>query len=162
MIRPLIATAVIFLLIGLGAGVGLTLAVTSDDALAPTVVARPILEPKPYTLPLKYAETVIYYCDSTGVPVWMACRLFEYESGWKESKVNVNFDGTTDVGIAQINSRYSEELRRSFGYEEAPDIGIGIRYLAALKERYGSWREAVKRYAGRRSEAGIKWIMGED
>lgn len=159
MTRIILGTIAVSVLFGLGAGVGLTLALEERDNgyLPPS----PKLEPKPYTLPLKYAETVIYYCDETGVPVWLACRLFQYESGWKESAVNVNADGTRDVGLAQINSRVGEELRARFGGGGENDIAVGIRYLAALKAKYGSWREAVKRYAGRRSEAGVKWIMGE-
>ena len=141
-------------------------------------VAAPVLElpepvaakltPQPYTLPLQYAEWVIFYCDENSVPVWLACRLFAHESGWKPWLVGrENDNGTRDYGLAQLNSAYLDHFRvyndgqlvDPMNPEHA--IRIGVRYLAALRARYGSWREAVRRYGGRRPAAHTAWILGE-
>ena len=79
---------------------------------APVEVVRPA--PQPYTLPLAYAQWVIRYCDETGVPVWLACRLFAWESGWRAGYVSVeNVNGTRDSGSPPSTPRASTRSARS-------------------------------------------------
>ncbi|MDD5305048.1 MAG: transglycosylase SLT domain-containing protein [Elusimicrobia bacterium] len=162
----LIAGVVVFSLAG-GVSIGIAL-VRGEERAAVPAPAEVELAPQPYVLPLEYAQLVVFYCDETGVPVWLACRLFAHESGWKAWIVGrENDNGTRDYGLAQLNSAYLENFRvyndgqavDPFNPEHA--IRIGIRYLAALHEQCGSWREAVRRYAGRRPAADTARIMGE-
>ena len=162
----LIAGVVVFSLAG-GVSIGIALVRHEDRPKVPEPVEA-VLEPRPYLLPLEYAELVIRYTDETGCPVWLACRLFEHESGWKPWIVGrENDNGTRDYGLAQLNSAYLELFRVYNGGQRVdpfnPEhaIRVGIRFLAALRARHGSWREAVRRYAGHRSETGTRWIMGE-
>jgi soluble lytic murein transglycosylase-like protein len=152
--------------IGLVSGVAM---VRGDEGS--TKVPRPAegrLAPQPYVLPLEYAQIVIRFCDETGVPVWLACRLFYWESGWRPGIIGrENDNGTRDYGLAQLNSAYLESFSiyndgktvDPFNPEHA--IRVGIRYLAALYAEHGTWREAVRKYAGNRPAQHTRQIMGE-
>jgi len=162
----LIAGVVVFSLAG-GVSIGIAL-VRHEEQITVPAPAEVELEPQPYVLPLEYAQLVIYYCDETGVPVWLACRLFAWESGWDARRVGPeNDNGTRDYGLAQLNSAYLEHFRVYNGGQRVdpfnPEhaIRVGIRFLAALRARHGSWREAVRRYAGRRPAADTAKIIGE-
>lgn len=110
---------------------------------------RPI--PQPYSLPLQYAPTVIYWSDATGVPVWIAARLFQWESGFNASyRSRINENGTYDYGIAALNTGSIPYFQSTFNDGKAIDafdaetsIRIGILYLASLYQRTGDWRLAV-------------------
>jgi len=162
----LIAGVVVFSLAG-GVSIGIALVRHEEQITVPAPVEVE-LEPRPYTLPLQYAELVIRYTDETGCPVWLACRLIQHESGWKPRMVGAeNDNGTRDYGLAQLNSAYLEHFRIYNGgqlvdpFNPEHSIRVGIRYLSALRARYGSWREAVRRYGGRRPAAHTAWILGE-
>ncbi len=127
------------------------------------------LTPRAYTLPMEYAQLVIRYCDETGAPVWLVCRLFEWESGWNPRCVGPeNDNGTRDYGLAALNSAYLEHFRiyndgaRVDPLDPECAIRVGVRYLAALHEKTGSWREAIRRYAGNRPARHTAKIMGEE
>lgn len=146
-----------------------------DAALPmPSDAIRPV--PQPYTLPLEYAQWVIRYCDETGVPVWLACRLFAWESGWRAGYVSVeNENGTRDFGLAALNSSCIEafsaynEGRKVDPHDPETAIRVGVRYLAALYAETGSWRAAVGCYnvglagwrAGKRPLRHIRGVIGE-
>ena len=140
----------------------------------PVDVGRPA--PQPYTLPLAYAQWVIRYCDETGVPVWLACRLFAWESGWRAGYVSVeNVNGTRDLGLAALNSACLDAFRafndggKVDPHDPETAIRVGVRYLAALHAATGSWRAAVGCYnvglagwqAGKRPLRHIKGVIGE-
>ena len=155
--------------------------------LYPSAVStRP--EPLPYALSLTYAGYVIYYCDETGVPVWLACRMFSVESSrtgnptdgnWVANARNVNTDGSVDQGIGQLNSLSLATLSRLYNKGAAVDpldpaacIRVALRYLSALHAELNDWRAAVGAYncglsawrTGRvpdRTRAHIRAIMGE-
>jgi len=162
-----VAFVAVFALAG-GVSIGIALVTRDDNRPKVPEAVEAGLEPRPYTLPLEYAQLVIRYCDETGVPVWLACRLFAHESGWRPSIIGPeNDNGTRDYGLAQLNSAYLECFRQyndgvavdPFNPEHA--IRVGIRYLAALHAEHGSWREAVRRYAGHRPAAHTAAIMGD-
>lgn len=162
----LIAGVVVFSLAG-GVSIGIAL-VRGEERIMVPAPAEIELAPRPYTLPLEYAQLVVFYCDEQSVPVWLACRLFAHESGWKASLVSrENDNGTRDYGLAQLNSAYLEHFRvyndgqRVDPLDPEQAIRVGIRYLAALHAQCGSWREAVRRYAGRRPTADTARIMGD-
>jgi hypothetical protein len=118
--------------------------------------SRPV--PQPYILPLQYAVWVIYYTDETGVPVWMACRLFGKEStgdpmSGRWDPTAVSYMGA--IGLAQI---MPENLALfAIKYNDGrpidprdPDtaIRVGLRYLADLHAQTGSWVIALRSYNG--------------
>jgi hypothetical protein len=132
--------------------------------------------PRPYVLPLRYAEWVIRYCDETGAPVWVVARLFSWESGWNAAyRGKENDNGTHDLGLAALNSACLDDFRKyndgapvdPFDAETA--IRVGVRYLAALHSATGSWRAAVGAYnvglgawrAGARPVRHMREVFGE-
>jgi soluble lytic murein transglycosylase-like protein len=138
-------------------------------ALPPAVAPEPRLTPQSYDLPLEYAQTVIAAADETGVPVWLLCRLISWESGWRPGYISrMNANGTYDLGIAALNTGSLRYLSARFNgaqpidpHDAELDIAIAARYLADLQARTGSWREAVRLYAGNRPESHTRSIMGE-
>lgn len=122
----------------------------------------------PYTMPLEYTQLVIRYCDETGVPVWLAARLFDWESGWIRTRRHYNANGTVDLGIAALNSANLKAFAVLYNdgkpidpFDAETSIRVGLRYLAALRAQLGDWRLAVKSYAGNRPESHVRAIMGE-
>jgi soluble lytic murein transglycosylase-like protein len=123
--------------------------------------------PLPYTLPIQYAAWVIYYCDETGVPVWLLCRLITWESGWNpecnRGRARQNRDGSWDLGLAQLNSR-NLVLFEGFNDGRSVDpwdpetaIRIAARLLAANYAELGTWQAAVCAY-----NVGIGgWLIGK-
>lgn len=105
----------------------------------------------PPSVPWRYVETLATECAETGVPYWIAARLFAWESGWRAAARNVNPNGTEDLGIAQLNSAYLSYFAR---FSDGPldpldghtSIRVGVRYLAELYRATGSWRGAVAAY----------------
>ena len=168
-VRIMIITALVAML---GLTVGLAVGSSWERDLEQIQVPAPVsgrLAPQPYTLPIEYAQLVIRYCDETGAPVWLVCRLFAWESGWNPwYRGTENQNGTRDYGLAALNSAYLEHFRiynngapvDSFDPECA--IRVGVRYLAALYEKTGSWREAVRRYAGNRPSRHTAKIIGDE
>jgi soluble lytic murein transglycosylase-like protein len=107
------------------------------------------LEPKPYTLPIQFVVWVVYYCDETGVPVWIAARMFDRESEWYTRAVS--WAGAQ--GLAQIMPANLEESALLYNDGDAIDpfdpetaIRVGIRHLSALYSLVGSWKGAIAAY----------------
>lgn len=77
--------------------------------------------------------------------------IAEVESGLDPAAVNVNANGTTDIGLMQINSWWFPELKR---YGIAPrdlrdpcvNIGVGAWILAGNFRQYGFGWRAVGAY----------------
>jgi len=166
-IAALTAGVVVFSMAG-GVSIGIALVRGEERAAVPAPVVGELV-PRPYVLPLEYAQLVIRYCDEQAVPVWLACRLFTHESGWKANLASrENDNGTRDYGLAQLNGAYLESFRVYNGgqavdpFNPEHAIRVGIRYLSALHAQCGSWREAVRRYAGRRPAADTARIMGAE
>lgn len=102
-------------------------------------------------VPWRYAETLADVCESAGVPYWIAARLFARESGWVSTARNVNPNGTADVGIAQLNTRYMSDWERIAGGPVNPldgheSIRVGVLYLAQLYRATGTWADALAAY----------------
>lgn len=135
------------------------------------------LTPLEYKLPLCYAQTVIHYCDETGVPVWLASRMFDRESsGW--DRYAVSWVGAQ--GLAQIMPDNLEEFARLYNdgavidpFDAETAIGVGTRHLADLYSRLNTWRGAIAAYncgIGRYRSGVLPWetinhvriIMGKE
>ena len=103
--------------------------------------------------PDHYRGMVEAEAQAAGVPAWILAGVINYESGWKEYARNRNSNGSTDLGIAQLNDRYLEYFAWKFNGGELVDpfdplasIRIAARYLARNFESFGDWEYAVAAY----------------
>ncbi len=179
--RVLIGSVCLALLVGALGGITLVTSLQArEQDLAPKGERMELLTPKPYTLPLAYAEWIIFYSDeipqANRPPIWLYCRLLKWESGWNSHYIGVrNVDGSVDKGLGGLNSKncdLSTEEGRWFArmfndgqridpFDAESNIRVTMRYFAWLHDRNGSWRAAVRKYAGNRSEAHTRAVMGE-
>ena len=128
-----------------------------DPVIVTTIEDRP--KPLPYSLPLQYASIVIYYCDETGVPVWIACRMFSAESSPSGRATDGNWNPNAvsragAIGIAQLmpeNLKHPMFIAFNDGRTIDPrnpehSIRVGIRYLSYLHTLKGRWDHGVGGY----------------
>ena len=100
-------------------------------------------------------------CINENVPYEMVKRLITKESNWDTQCISYNKKKgriiSTDIGLMQINSRYSDEhiskykdLKKEVHdynlFDPYDNITIGIRLLKDLKLRLGTWEKAVQAY----------------
>ena len=105
------------------------------------------------TVPQKYYNSVMENSEKYQVPVQYLIRLIEWESGWDSLCISSNKNGTTDLGLMQLNSAGLEDLARwhNGGIPFDPmnwevNLIMGIKHLRFLYERTGSWWSAIASY----------------
>lgn len=105
------------------------------------------------TVPHKYHDLLLEYCETYQVPSYYMARLIQWESGWKDKRIHVNPDGTTDFGLGQLNSKSIPDFIRWHNAGKAFDplngkenLRISVMHLRFLYERTGSWWSAVAAY----------------
>jgi soluble lytic murein transglycosylase-like protein len=106
-----------------------------------------------YFIPFAYKSIVQAASDETGVPVWLLARLIKRESNWNSSLVNINADGTKDLGICQLNEKYIPDFEWRYNHGSKidafnPDTSIYVcaKLLNALYKNTGNWVDAVGAY----------------
>lgn len=115
---------------------------------SPALSERP--QPQPYFLPLEFASDVIYYCDEQGVPVWLACRLFDREA-WFNPHPRPSSAGALGMGqfmpsnLEPFSKAYNDGVPIDLNDHRAV-IRVAIRHLGDLYRRLGSWDRAVGAY----------------
>lgn len=128
-------------------------------------MTEPVPAPQPYVIPGEYEPWVRYYADERGIPHWMAARLFSQESvgdplSGRWNPRAVSWMGA--VGLAQLmpeNTDYTTVRGRDFArrYNDGQQIDprdpetairVGLRFLADLYSRTGSWTLALLSYNG--------------
>jgi soluble lytic murein transglycosylase-like protein len=108
-----------------------------------------------------------YYASYYQVPIAIIRAVAEQESGGDPLALNRNRDGSFDVGVMQINSRwidpanpnglvkYGIDLGRLSG-NECQNIAVGTWILHQNYHALGDWGRAIAAY--NRGQAG--WIKG--
>lgn len=97
-----------------------------------------------------------------GVNPYLLYAIAKTESNFNPSAVNRNKDGSYDIGLMQINSRWLPTLRK-YGIEEAQlwdaciNIQVGAWVLAQNMRRMGNSWEAVGAYNARDFELRMKY-----
>ena len=155
----------------LGIILSLSACLTWEGAQLPASEWSPLLRLAPisYNLPLDYAPWTIRYCDETGVPIWLASRMFSVESSgdplgpWNKRAVSyMGAQGLAQLmpfNLSSFASRYNDgKVIDPFDPETA--IRVGIRYLADLYGETGSWSVALKSYNGGISHYYEPWKWG--
>jgi hypothetical protein len=115
-------------------------------------IQKPLIVPE-YFIPSKYKVLVEKICFENKVPVWIFARLIGYESGWDKWKTYKNTNGTTDKGIAMLNSAYMSDWAWFYNNGKAVDpfdplisLKIAAKHLAVLFKETGDWRQSVAAY----------------
>jgi len=105
--------------------------------------------PRPYTLPLQYAPLTIYWCDLSGVPVWLMSRVFMAESWWNPNARN----SIGAAGLGQIMPFNLEKFAELYNdgeaidpYDPATAIRVSTLYMADLVKLVGDWKNATGAY----------------
>lgn len=94
-----------------------------------------------------FADAAAYY----GLDATLLRTIADVESGQDPNAVNVNKDGSRDIGVMQINDWWLGPLRQ-YGYEEAhlydacTNIYLGAWVLAQEISTYGANWKAVGAY----------------
>jgi soluble lytic murein transglycosylase-like protein len=95
----------------------------------------------------------VFVCREQNVPVRIAYRLVEYESGWDSRASNVNTNGSIDRGIMQLNSDSLDDFAVRYNTGKPVDpwqwrtsIAVGIKHLSVMYKATGSWYGAVAAY----------------
>lgn len=70
------------------------------------------------------------------VPRILLLAIMKTESGWRQNLINVNRNGTYDIGIMQINSRWAKRLKTQYGI---PDAEYRLRTDYCYNIRVGAW-----------------------
>lgn len=91
----------------------------------------------------------------SGVPPKLVRSIIQQESEWDVDNISRNKNGTKDMGLMQLNSRYIDYYKKLFWKSDKPfnplsakdNATIGIRYLAHLIKYYhGNTDLAVQAY----------------
>ncbi len=99
-----------------------------------------------------------------GVNPYLLYAIARTESGLNASALNRNKDGSYDVGLMQINSRWLPTLRR-YGiteqqlFDPCVSIQVGAWVLAQNVRRMGNSWEAVGAYNARDPRLRIKYAL---
>lgn len=80
-----------------------------------------------------------------GVPPSILSTIIQKESNWNPNAVNYNSNGTTDVGITQLNSRY---YPTASSMSPVQQIDLTAQILSENFAKTGNWFDAVKAYNG--------------
>jgi hypothetical protein len=87
-----------------------------------------------------------------GIPPDTLKAVAWQESGWNPNAKS--FDGQHGKGVMQIDDRYHEFARTQDVFDPKKNIEYGAKYLSSLKDKYGSWQEALHHYNGGSTYAG--------
>jgi soluble lytic murein transglycosylase-like protein len=93
-------------------------------------------------------------CRETGVSIVVACRLIWAESRWYPRAIgDKETGGARSLGIMQLSEKYLPYYAVRFNGGQGIDpfnprvsIRIGLRYLARLYARFGTWSLALAAY----------------
>ena len=114
---------------------------------------QPINYEPNWDAPFPYRGVIEHEARAAGVPEWILAAVIQYESGYDEFARNRNNNGTMDLGIAQLNSRYLGYFAEQFNggltvdpFNPLVSIRIAARYLARNYQTFGNWEYAVAAY----------------
>jgi soluble lytic murein transglycosylase-like protein len=116
-------------------------------------------------VPDVFYDFVVAACVDYGVPLKYFAKLLWVESGYDPLCTSgPNDNGTYDLGIAQLNSRYIEEFawRYDFGtidpFNPLQAIRVAAKHLSVMYKHTGDWRSAFAAYnAGLSRVKSGKW-----
>jgi len=125
------------------------------------------IEGIPYPNILEYRNFILKYSKQYKLPPRLLNNILGHESGFNPQAINYNRNGSMDVGIAQINSKYLEYYQSVFIKDLNPwDVESSIhfcaKYLGYLISHSDSYESAIIAYnRGLRGSKGEGKILGQ-
>lgn len=100
-----------------------------------------------------YNDIFTKYAEDFGLPPLLLWSVAYTESQLNPLAINRNTNGSTDIGIMQINSIHLPELKasgisRDDLFNPEINIGVGAYYLKQCVDRYGLNSKAIICYNG--------------
>jgi len=107
-------------------------------------------------IPSEYREFVIDLNeDRLEIPPALIYYLVRWESGWNPRATGYNLNGTRDLGLMQLNSRYAGAFAETHfegdmsefdPYNPKHNLEVGLKHLNFLHDYLGDWESAVQAY----------------
>jgi soluble lytic murein transglycosylase-like protein len=104
-------------------------------------------------VPKKYVLELLLLCKEYDLSPYTIAKLIEWESAWDANALNVNPNGTLDIGLMQLNSAYIDEFTYKYRggvpfdpYDWKASMEVGIKHLAVLKRHTGTQWGMVAAY----------------
>lgn len=102
----------------------------------------------------KYSGYLENRCEIHGVPYEIALAVAIVESNFTMIESVANRNGTTDIGIFQLNSGFIDWFEEALwykskdfsAYDPENNIEMGVIYLKHLYDHTGDWDMAVRAY----------------
>lgn len=102
----------------------------------------------------RYYDTIHAINRDTAIPMDLLVRLIEKESCWEARAISTpNRNGSVDMGIMQLNSKYLGYFAMKFNggvmfdpLDPEINLRVGMKYIAHLYRSTGSWYNAVAAY----------------
>ena len=103
-------------------------------------------------IPEEYFDVIYTYCIDNGIPVSVPSKIIEHESRWNENAIGYNDNGSFDIGLFQLNNRYTDwYASRWYSGNESFDpinpehnIEVSLQYLSWIHDRTSSnWRHTI-------------------
>lgn len=112
-----------------------------------------LFEGPEWASPVCYESLVRAAAAEAGVPAHLLGRIISAESSWDPEAVNINVNGSRDLGIALLGERWLSDFvwfdngGRPFDpFDPEEAIPVAARYLARLHRATGNWQDAVMAY----------------
>lgn len=121
-------------------------------------------------IPSKYREFVIDLNeDELEIPPALIYYLVRWESGWNPNATGYNLNGTRDLGLMQLNSRYTHafvaahfegEQSEFDPYNPEHNLEVGLKHLNYLYQYLGDWESAAQAYNAGKGRIKAGYVPG--
>lgn len=106
-------------------------------------------------MPSEYRDYIIELNKSLEIPPALIYYLIKWESGWHKTATGYNMNGTSDLGLMQLNSRYvhafveahfTGDPKNFDPYNGKHNLEVGLKHLEYLHDYLGDWKSAAQAY----------------
>ena len=105
------------------------------------------------SIPREYVDYFMQQCLENNVSIPITYLLVQSESEWKNIPKSKNINGSYDIGLMRLNSRYLEFFAKQYNngkrfdpYYWKDNLRIGIAHFAFLHKKLGNYFDALASY----------------
>jgi soluble lytic murein transglycosylase-like protein len=121
-------------------------------------------------IPEEYREFVINLNEEElHIPPALIYYLVRWESGWYPKATGYNLNGTRDLGLMQLNSRYVHAFVAAHfsgnpedfdPYNPEHNLEVGLKHLNFLHGYFNDWKSAVQAYNAGKGRIAAGYVPG--